>query len=135
MEEFGCTPDSLQWYPQRTGSNAGKAYIANWLLDLITDRAGNQVHVTYQQDTSLEMMPGTSPSATALAGGGYEIAYQADRHPRTSSGSCHPISPGILSRQGKVVAPGTLIRIARVTKLESCQVTRAQPTRVIRVLT
>lgn len=50
MEEFGCTSDSLQWYPQPSGANTGKAYIANWLLDLITNPNGNQVHVTYQQD-------------------------------------------------------------------------------------
>jgi hypothetical protein len=50
MEEFGCTPDSLQWYPEPSGANQGKAYIANWLLDLITDAKGNQVHVTYQRD-------------------------------------------------------------------------------------
>jgi RHS repeat-associated protein len=52
MEEFGCTPDSLQWYPQQSGGNGGKSYIANWLLDLITDPQGNQVHVTYQQDVA-----------------------------------------------------------------------------------
>lgn len=58
MEEFGCTPDSLQWYPQPSGTNAGKAYIANWLLDMITDPSGNQIHVTYHPDT------GTSGSTT-----------------------------------------------------------------------
>src|SRR5215472_12218953 len=51
MEEFGCTPDSLQFFPQPTGPNTGLDYIANWLLDLITDPRGNQVHVTYQTDT------------------------------------------------------------------------------------
>src|SRR5215472_8014630 len=51
MEEFGCTPDSLQFYPQPTGLNAGLDYISGWLLDLITDPRGNQVHVTYQTDT------------------------------------------------------------------------------------
>jgi RHS repeat-associated protein len=50
MEEFGCTPDSIQWYWQPTGANAGKYYIANWLLDLITDPTGNQIHITYQHD-------------------------------------------------------------------------------------
>src|SRR5207302_1222099 len=43
MEEFGCTPDSLVFYAQPTGSNAGKEYLASWLLDLITDPQGNQV--------------------------------------------------------------------------------------------
>ncbi|TMC01608.1 MAG: hypothetical protein E6J41_32670 [Chloroflexi bacterium] len=48
MEEFGCTGDSLQWYPG--GANGATLYLANWLLDLITDPQGNQVHVTYQRD-------------------------------------------------------------------------------------
>jgi hypothetical protein len=52
MEEFGCTADSLQYYSEPTGSNAGKDYIANWLLDLITDARGNQIHVTYQRDVA-----------------------------------------------------------------------------------
>jgi hypothetical protein len=50
MEEFGCTVDSLQFYWQPSGATAGQIFLANWLLDLITDPAGNQVHVTYQQD-------------------------------------------------------------------------------------
>ena len=50
MEEFGCTPDSLQFFPQSSGPDTGLDFIANWLLDLITDPQGNQVHVTYQQD-------------------------------------------------------------------------------------
>jgi RHS repeat-associated protein len=50
MEEFGCTPDSLQFFPQPSGPNTGLDYIASWLLDLITDPRGNQIHVTYQQD-------------------------------------------------------------------------------------
>src|SRR2546430_17243282 len=52
MEEFGCTTDSLQFYPQPVGANTGLAYIANWLLDLITDPKGNQAHVTYQADVA-----------------------------------------------------------------------------------
>ena len=31
MEEFGCTPDSLQFYPQPVGPNAGLDYISSWL--------------------------------------------------------------------------------------------------------
>jgi RHS repeat-associated protein len=50
MEEFGCTPDSMQFYPEPTGANAGVTYVANWLLDLITDPHGNQIHVTYNRD-------------------------------------------------------------------------------------
>jgi hypothetical protein len=45
MEEFGCTADSLEYYYA-----AGKGdYISSWKLDLITDRQGNQIHITYQQ--------------------------------------------------------------------------------------
>lgn len=51
MEEFGCTPDSLQFYPEPSGPNVGYDYMANWLLDLITDPKGNQIHITYQTDT------------------------------------------------------------------------------------
>jgi hypothetical protein len=52
-EEFGCTKDSVQYYPEPSGPNQGATYVANWLLDLITDPKGNQIHVTYQtvQDT------------------------------------------------------------------------------------
>jgi RHS repeat-associated protein len=50
MEEFGCTPDSLQFYPQQFGSGP-LDFMANWLVDLITDPSGNQIHVTYQADT------------------------------------------------------------------------------------
>ncbi|HEY1321521.1 MAG TPA: hypothetical protein VGF32_14790, partial [Streptosporangiaceae bacterium] len=50
MEEFGCTADSLQYYPQPTGARAGLNFVANWLLDLITDPQGNQIHLTYQRD-------------------------------------------------------------------------------------
>jgi RHS repeat-associated protein len=46
MEEFGCTADSLQYYP----NSSGKPYISSWLLDLITEPDGNQIHVTYQRD-------------------------------------------------------------------------------------
>src|SRR5262249_21733150 len=49
MEEFGCTPDSLQYYFQ-PGSSPASYFIANWLLDLITDPLGNQIHITYQAD-------------------------------------------------------------------------------------
>ncbi|HKT03554.1 MAG TPA: RHS repeat-associated core domain-containing protein [Rugosimonospora sp.] len=45
MEEFGCTMDSLRYYP-----SGSKYFVSGWLLDLIADRSGNQIHVTYQQD-------------------------------------------------------------------------------------
>lgn len=77
MEEFGCTPDSLQFYPEPSGPNAGYDYIANWLLDLVTDPEGNQIHVTYQADTE----------------SGYNgISYPRDVVPATvewDSPSCH----------------------------------------------
>jgi hypothetical protein len=58
MEEFGCTWDSLQFYLEPSGNNQGTPYLARWLLDLITDPAGNQIHITYQQD--METAPGTT---------------------------------------------------------------------------
>ena len=48
MEEFGCTPDSIEYY--FVPSNLQSFYIANWFLDLITDPQGNQIHITYQRD-------------------------------------------------------------------------------------
>ena len=58
MEEFGCTPDSLQYYPTPVGGivggvgNDGVYYPVNWMLDLITNPHGDQVHITYQSDTA-----------------------------------------------------------------------------------
>jgi RHS repeat-associated protein len=53
MEEFGCTADSLQYYPQSCAGSPQNTcfYLANWFLDLVTDRKGNQLHVTYQSDS------------------------------------------------------------------------------------
>jgi hypothetical protein len=50
MEEFGCTLDSLQYY--FVASRPNTPYIANWLLDLITEPDGNQIHISYQQDVA-----------------------------------------------------------------------------------
>jgi RHS repeat-associated protein len=50
MEEFGCTADSMQYYPEPSGINAGKAYVSSWLLDLIIEPDGNQIQITYQRD-------------------------------------------------------------------------------------
>ena len=57
MEEFGCTADSLQYYPIQPGSiphqgNANLYYPVAWLLDLITNPQGDQVHITYQKGTT-----------------------------------------------------------------------------------
>ncbi len=49
MEEFGCTTDSVQFYPFSLVASTG---VTQWLLDLITDPQGNQIHVTYQWDTN-----------------------------------------------------------------------------------
>lgn len=46
MEEFGCTNDSLQYFYVP----GGHAEVNGWLLDLITDPQGNQIHLTYQRD-------------------------------------------------------------------------------------
>ena len=53
MEEFGCTSDSLQFYPNLCAGTQNNTcdYLANWNLDLITDPQGNQIHITYQTDT------------------------------------------------------------------------------------
>lgn len=56
MEEFGCTADSLQYYPLQANSIPGQTlqddyYPVNWMLDLITNPQGDQVHITYQTDT------------------------------------------------------------------------------------
>jgi hypothetical protein len=55
MEEFGCTADSLQYYPIQPNTiphqgNSNVVYPVNWLLDLITNPQGDQVHITYQRD-------------------------------------------------------------------------------------
>jgi RHS repeat-associated protein len=55
MEEFGCTTDSLQYYPLQPNSiplqgNSNVFYPVNWMLDLITNPQGDQVHITYQRD-------------------------------------------------------------------------------------
>ena len=54
IEEFGCTADSLEYYP----NSAGKAYIYSWLLDMIVEPDGNQIHVTYNRD--METLNGLS---------------------------------------------------------------------------
>jgi hypothetical protein len=48
MEEFGCTTDSLQFYYEPGNGD----HVTGWYLDLITDPAGNQIRLTYQQDTA-----------------------------------------------------------------------------------
>lgn len=56
MEEFGCTSDSLQYFYVP----GGHAEVNGWLLDLITDPQGNQIHVTYQRDMENWTDPTTS---------------------------------------------------------------------------
>ena len=48
MEEFGCTPDSLQWYPASPSGTTN--YVNAWKVDLITDPSGNQIHFHYTQE-------------------------------------------------------------------------------------
>jgi RHS repeat-associated protein len=67
MEEFGCTADSLQYYIEPSGTNAGKAYISNWLLDLVIDREGNQIHYTYQSDLTTGYGGASYPRDTVLS--------------------------------------------------------------------
>jgi hypothetical protein len=72
MEEFGCTPDSLQYYPIQAGSLPGQCnqdlyYPVNWLLDLITNPQGDQVHITYQSDTETAPDGLSYPRETVMA--------------------------------------------------------------------
>jgi RHS repeat-associated protein len=48
LEEFGCTPDSRQWYPGSSSQTTN--YVNAWKLDLIADPNGNQIQFTYDQD-------------------------------------------------------------------------------------
>lgn len=50
MEEFGCTPYSVQFFP--TGTDGTHNHVSAWKLDLITDPDGNQIHFTYAADTA-----------------------------------------------------------------------------------
>ncbi|HET9847054.1 MAG TPA: hypothetical protein VFR68_00670, partial [Candidatus Dormibacteraeota bacterium] len=53
MEEFGCSSDNgvppMQYWPWSGNSNDA---VNQWLLDLITDPQGNQIHLNYQVDTA-----------------------------------------------------------------------------------
>ena len=56
MEEFGCTADSLEYYYTPGMGD----YISSWNLDLTTDPEGNQIHITYQQDSETMNVDGTN---------------------------------------------------------------------------
>ncbi len=76
MEEFGCTPDSVEYY--YVPSNLNSQYIAKWLLDLIIDPQGNQIHITYQNHSA------------SLNG----VSYTRDVEPQTvewDAPSCHSV--------------------------------------------
>lgn len=53
MEEFGCSTDNgvqpVQYWPWASGGNFA---VNRWLLDLIADPQGNQIHLNYQVDTN-----------------------------------------------------------------------------------
>jgi RHS repeat-associated protein len=66
MEEFGCTLDSIQYYPTPDGVSPFKEYVVNWFLDLITEPDGNQIHLTYQSDM-VSASKGPFPSDTVLS--------------------------------------------------------------------
>jgi hypothetical protein len=133
MEEFGCTPDSLQFYPQSSGPMTGFDFIANWLLDLITDPRGNQVHVTYQRDMATGAAgisyprdaelatveydsPGCQNAQTACTGAAWaplmRVNFQASHaiaHPGgnacAANGALRCDDPGDLSAGGGLAAP------------------------------
>jgi RHS repeat-associated protein len=72
MEEFGCTADSIQYYPLQSGSLPGQSntnlyYPVNWMLDLITNPQGDQVHITYQNDTETAPDGLSYPRDTVMA--------------------------------------------------------------------
>jgi RHS repeat-associated protein len=85
MEEFGCTADSLEYYPAPY-LTATYPYVYAWNLDMIVYPNGSQIHVTYQRDmeTSQGMSypmdavlssvqwdsPGCTNTATACTTGG-----------------------------------------------------------------
>jgi RHS repeat-associated protein len=153
MEEFGCTLDSLQYYRQTSGSTAGQPFISNWLLDLITDPAGNQVHVTYLQDmepgfngqpyprdevpASIEYdSPGCHSAQTACTGAAWaplvRVGFEATHTvAHVSSSSCAPNGslrcddPADLSGSGGVAAP--LVQSVYVLNDAQVQV-RSSPT-------
>jgi RHS repeat-associated protein len=76
MEEFGCTPDSVEYY--YVPSNLNSQYVAEWLLDLVTDPQGNQIHITYQNHMA------------SLNG----VSYTRDVEPKTvewDAPACHSV--------------------------------------------
>ncbi len=103
MEEFGCTPDAVEWYISGTNK-----YVSGWKLDLITDPSGNQIHLhyanqdmetwnglAYPRDTELSSIEWDSPqchSASTLCSGSswqplMQVVFQAGH------GVAHP-QPG-----------------------------------------
>ncbi len=50
IEEFGCTSDSRHTYID----SSGVTVVWRWDLDLLIDRYGNQMHVTYQDHTNAD---------------------------------------------------------------------------------
>ena len=67
MEEFGCTLDSLQYYYGLSGTHQGGAYVSSWLLDMVVDSKGNQIHYTYQADTATDSGGHTYPRDVVLS--------------------------------------------------------------------
>ncbi len=53
MEEFGCTSNAMQFYTDKSAGDYHTAdRITAWNLDLIADPEGNQIQVTYQNDSA-----------------------------------------------------------------------------------
>jgi RHS repeat-associated protein len=87
MLEFGCTTDSLVYYvPSNTGFR-----ITSWLLDLITDPEGNQIHLTYQQDITQGFGNTPYPRATELATIEYDDPTCHDAQARCAGANWNPL--------------------------------------------
>ncbi len=111
-EEFGCGFDSRQWYVSGTTN-----YVTKFLLNLIVDPAGNQLHFWYDQDWAtmngnqyprddvLDRIEYDSPACTAQSwcGGSswapqMEVVFQhsnAVAHVYPGAPSCGPQSNGL----------------------------------------
>ncbi|MDQ6712735.1 MAG: hypothetical protein M3Z28_06040 [Candidatus Dormibacteraeota bacterium] len=119
MEEFGCTPWSLQWYPLANGAYA----INQWNLDLIQDPKGNQIRINYGDDlvasnrgyprdiaiSSIEWgTPGCTASSCALKRVSFEatnsVAHAAGAT-CASGGTPRCDDPQDLSGSGGMAAP------------------------------
>jgi len=98
MEEFGCTQDSVQFYYEPGNGD----HITSWLLDLITDPEGNQIHLTYQQDQQVNSGI-TYPRDLALSTIEYDDPTCRDA--QTRCGTWNPLARVVFSATHTVAHP------------------------------